>query len=77
MNEQITASGKKNPSSFPALIPGSFTFGATPDDADPVRRRRDRAGGVRPVAVRVSIFEFFRRLSRNDELEAVAITTPI
>jgi hypothetical protein len=29
------------------------------------------------VAVRVSIFEFFRRLSRNDELEAVAITTPI
>ena len=30
MNAQITASGKKNPSALPALIPAIFTFGATP-----------------------------------------------
>ena len=30
MNAQITASGKKNPSALPALIPAILTFGATP-----------------------------------------------
>ena len=30
MNAQITASGKKNPTALPALMPAIFTFGATP-----------------------------------------------
>jgi hypothetical protein len=30
MNEQTTASGKKNPSALPALMPAILTFGATP-----------------------------------------------
>src|SRR5919198_5980582 len=30
MNEQMTASGKKNPAALPALIPATWTFGATP-----------------------------------------------
>ena len=30
MNAQTTASGKKNPSALPALIPAILTFGATP-----------------------------------------------
>src|ERR687888_1275482 len=30
MNEQMTASGKKNPAALPALIPAMWTFGATP-----------------------------------------------
>jgi hypothetical protein len=30
MNAQITVSGKKNPSAFPALMPAILTFGATP-----------------------------------------------
>jgi len=30
MNAQTTASGKKKPSAFPALIPAMRTFGATP-----------------------------------------------